>query len=384
MRAGEDRRVILFDARNVWRTGLVVLGIIALVIVLRFVLGRGSSLIFTVVMAWFASLAMEPAVSRLSRRMPRAAATGLVMGGVAVFVLGFLALFGQLIVSQVAQLVESVPALASDLLDWVNRRFGTSYTLDELVSTVDLSPERAAAVANQVAGGVLAILGSIAGAVASFFMFVLFLAYLSADGPRLRRWIAGLFPPPIQEKAVVVWDTTAEKTGRYVGARVILAAVNSTASAVVFAIIGLPSWLALALWTGFVAQFVPAIGTYIAIVLPVVVGLLSPNPWLGVMVLGWGILYQQVENLTIEPRISARAVDVHPAVSFASVILGTSMFGVAGALLAIPVVAMLLSLLELYRTRYELVPALRVDDEPLPAPPRDVPPGSADESPARA
>jgi len=231
---------------------------------------------------------------------------------------------------------------------------------------------------------VLAILGSIAGAVASFFMFVLFLAYLSADGPRLRRWIAGLFPPPIQEKAVVVWDTTAEKTGRYVGARVILAAVNSTASAVVFAIIGLPSWLALALWTGFVAQFVPSIGTYIAIVLPVVVGLLSPNPWLGVMVLGWGILYQQVENLTIEPRISARAVDVHPAVSFASVILGTSMFGVAGALLAIPVVAMLLSLLELYRTRYELVPALRVDDEPLPAPPRDVPPGSADESPARA
>lgn len=384
MRVGEDRRVILFDARNVWRTGLVVLGIIALVIVLRFVLGRGSSLIFTVVMAWFASLAMEPAVSRLSRRMPRAAATGLVMGGVAVFVLGFLALFGQLIVSQVAQLVESVPALASDLLDWVNRRFGTSYTLDELVSTVDLSPERAAAVANQVAGGVLAILGSIAGAVASFFMFVLFLAYLSADGPRLRRWIAGLFPPSIQEKAVVVWDTTAEKTGRYVGARVILAAVNSTASAVVFAIIGLPSWLALALWTGFVAQFVPAIGTYIAIVLPVVVGLLSPNPWLGVMVLGWGILYQQVENLTIEPRISARAVDVHPAVSFASVILGTSMFGVAGALLAIPVVAMLLSLLELYRTRYELVPALRVDDEPLPAPPRDVPPGSADESPARA
>src|SRR5690606_34903031 len=259
MRVGEDRRVILFDARNVWRTGLVVLGIIALVIVLRFVLGRGSSLIFTVVMAWFASLAMEPAVSRLSRRMPRAAATGLVMGGVAVFVLGFLALFGQLIVSQVAQLVESVPALASDLLDWVNRRFGTSYTLDELVSTVDLSPERAAAVANQVAGGVLAILGSLAGAVASVLTFVLFLAYLSADGPRLRRWIAGLFPSPIQEKAVVVWDATAERTGRYVGARVILAAVNSTASAVVFAIIGLPSWLALALWTGFVAQFVPAI-----------------------------------------------------------------------------------------------------------------------------
>ena len=50
--------------------------------------------------------------------------------------------------------------------------------------------ERAADVASQLAGGVLVIIGSIAGAVASFFMFALFLFYLSADGPRLRRWIA--------------------------------------------------------------------------------------------------------------------------------------------------------------------------------------------------
>ena len=92
--------------------------------------------------------------------------------------------------------------------------------------------------------------------------------------------------------------------------------------------------------------------------LPVIVGLLSPDPWLGLVVVGWAVVYQQVENLTIEPRISARAVDVHPAVSFASVILGTSLFGIAGALLAIPTVAMLLSLLELYRTRYEVLPAL--------------------------
>ena len=363
-RADVGTRVLL-DPGNVWRIGLVVVALIALVIVVRFVLQQGSSLIFTVVMAWFASLAMEPAVSRLARRMPRGAATGTVMAGVVVFLAAFFALFGRLIVDQVANLVESVPGLAREALAWVNGRLGTEYTLDDLVANIDLSPERAAGVASDLAGGVLAVLGSIAGAVATFFVFALLLFYLSADGPRLRRWIASLFPPRVQETTVVVWDTTAEKTGRYVGARVILAAVNATASGIVFLIIGLPSWLALALWTGLVAQFVPAIGTYIAIVLPVLVGLLSPNPWLGVMVLAWGILYQQVENLTIEPRISARAVNVHPAVSFGSVILGTSMFGIAGALLAIPVVAMLLSLLDLYRTRYELVPELELDDVPV-------------------
>ena len=374
MRANERRTTrtdlgtrVLLDPGNVWRIGLVVVALIALVVVVRFVLQQGSSLIFTVVMAWFASLAMEPAVSRLAHRMPRGAATGTVMAGVVVFLVVFFALFGRLIVDQVANLVESVPGLARNGLEWVNRRLGTDYTLDDVVANLDLTPERAAGVASQLAGGVLAVLGSIAGAVATFFVFALLLFYLSADGPRLRRWIASLFPPRVQETTVVVWDTTAEKTGSYVGARVILAAVNATASGIVFLAIGLPSWLALDLWTGLVAQFVPAIGTYIAIVLPVLVGLLSPNPWLGVMVLAWGILYQQVENLTIEPRISARAVNVHPAVSFGSVILGTAMFGIAGALLAIPVVAMLLSLLDLYRTRYELVPGLDLGEDDTPA-----------------
>ncbi len=353
---------MLLDPGNIWRIGLVVIALIALVIVVRFVLEQGSSLIFTVVMAWFASLAIEPAVSRLARHMPRGAATGLVMAGVVAFLVLFFTLFGQLIVEQVTALVQSVPALASEALDWVNRRFGTDYAMEDLVANIDLSPERAAGVASQLAGGVLAVLGSIAGAVGTFFIFALFFYYLSADGPRLRRWIASLFPPRVQETTVVVWDTTAEKTGRYVSARGILAAVNATTSGLVFLIIGLPSWLALGLWTGLVAQFVPAIGTYISIVLPVLVGLLSPNPWLGVIVLAWGIVFQQIENLTIEPRISARAVNVHPAVSFASVILGTAMFGVAGALLAIPIVAMLLTLLDLYRTRYELVPGLELDD----------------------
>lgn len=350
-------RVVLVPG-NVWRIGLVVIGLIVLFAVGRFVLGEGASLIFTAVMAWFISLAMEPAVGRLARHMPRGAATGLVLLAVVLFLVVFFSLFGALIVEQVTNLVQSLPDFARNALTWVNGRFGTDYALEDLWETLNLDTDRLADMASQLAGGVLAVLGSIAGAVASFFIFALLLFYLSADGPRLRRWIAALFPPRIQETTVVVWDTMAEKTGRYVSARLVLAAVNATATAIVFLIIGLPSWLALALWTGMVAQFVPAIGTYISIVLPVLVGLLSPNPWLGVIVLGWGILYQQVENLTIEPRISARAVNVHPAVSFGSVILGTAMFGVAGALLAIPVVAMLLTLLDLYRTRYDVLPQL--------------------------
>lgn len=168
---------------------------------------------------------------------------------------------------------------------------------------------------------------------------------------------------------MTVWRLTSQKTGGYIGARVILATINSVATGIVFVIIDMPYWLPLALWTGIVAQFVPTIGTYIAIALPVLVGLLSDRPIVGVLALGWAILYQQVENLTIEPRISARAVNVNPAVAFGSVLLGASLFGVAGAFLAIPVTAMLLALLDIYGKRYELIEELREHErvEPLQA-----------------
>jgi predicted PurR-regulated permease PerM len=159
-----------------------------------------------------------------------------------------------------------------------------------------------------------------------------------------------------------IWHLTAQKTGGYVGARVFLAVLSSFCTAIVFLLIGMPYWLPLAMWTGVVAQFVPTIGTYIAITLPVLVGALSPNPWLGLIALVWGLLYQQIENLTIEPKISARAVDVNPAVSFGAVLLGTALFGIAGAFLAVPVVAMLLALIDIYATRYDL--ASEIDASP--------------------
>ena len=298
--------------RTIWRGGLVVLLLVALVSFVKFVLEDGGSVIFTLLMAWFAAIAMEPAVGRLSNRMRRGAATGLVMAGVGLFCLLFVILFGRLLVDQLIEAVQSLPAFLSSVLDWVNEHFGTHYTQQEALDAVGITQATLTEWAKDLASGLLGFIVSALGAFFGLFTFLLFTFYFSADAIRLRRWTARLFAPKYQNIVLTVWDLATQKTGGYVAARVVLATINGATTALFLLVIGMPYWLALGIWTGLVSQFVPTVGTYIAIILPTIVGLTGPSPIQGVLALAWGIAYQQVENLTLEPQISAKAVDVHP------------------------------------------------------------------------
>ncbi|MEO3790619.1 AI-2E family transporter [Nonomuraea sp. B10E15] len=364
---------VLIAPADVWRTGLGIAAVVAVVLFVRFVIIDAGSLITMLVIAWFLSLAMEPAVRRLSRRTSRGRATLLVMTLFILAVVVFFLLFGSLFVQQVAVLLEALPGIITGVVEWLNTRLGTRYDISDILASVNLTPQQAAEYAEGALSGVLSLLGTVVGAVFNMFTLLLLTFYFSADGPRLRRWIAQLLPGRFQEVFVTVWDVSTSKTGGYVSSRLVLATINGTASALVFLALGMPSWLALGAWTGLVAQLVPTIGTYISVALPVVVGLVSPRPWIGLAALGWGLLYQQVENLTLEPKISSRAVDIHPGVSFAAVILGASLFGAIGALLAVPMVAMLLSLVDTFVTRQEVLEAAAKKPPPpaaKPAPPK--------------
>ena len=347
--------------RTLWRSGLVLLAVVAVGGLAWFVLVDASSALFTILMAWFTSITMEPALRRLERRTSRSTAVLLVMGAVALFLILFALAFGRLFVTQIAALLRQLPALLENVIGWVNRTFSTAYRVEDVEAALALTPQQVAGYADDVLFGFFGLVAFSFRLFLNLFTAVFLIYYFAADGPRLRRWIAQLLPERSQRLFSTVWDLTTTKTGGYVSARVVLATINGSTSAFVFWLIGMPSWLALGLWTGIVAQIVPSIGTYISIALPVLVGLASPNPWIGVAALIWAIIYQQVENLTIEPRISAKAVDVHPAVSFASVMVGTALFGFAGALLSIPVAAVILALVDIYVRRHELLPELRVE-----------------------
>lgn len=354
--AGTDPDILDPAHRTDRRRTVAVVGVLLGVAVLGFVLWRGSSMVFYVIMSWFVALAMEPAVSRLTRWMPRAAATGAVMLTALVGLGAFLWLFGSLLVDQLTALVTAVPGIASDVLEQVNRATGSQYTYDDLLEQAGISPSDLSGYAQNVAFGVFGFLTALLGAFFGIFVVAFLVFYISAGMPRLRLWLAGRMNPRVQVPFLTAWDLAKVKVGNYIAARVVLASLNAAASSVAFFLLDLPYWLPLALWTGLVAQFIPNIGTYVSIALPVVVGLTSSDPWVGVWVLVWGIAYQQVENLTIEPRISARAVDVHPAVSFGSALLGAQLFGLSGALMGVPLAATLMAMLEIYQRRYEITP----------------------------
>lgn len=350
---------IRFQPGNVWRAGLVVLAVIALGLFVQFLLREGGGVFFIVIMAWFAALAIAPVVNWLSRYMKRGLATLVVMLSVILFAIFFFVAFGNLLVDQLFSLAQAVPDVIAEALRWGNQQLGTNYEFNDILAMFDIETADIALYAGEIAIGILGFVTSLVGSIFSLFTFGLFLFYFSAQLPQFQRWVASLFPERAQEFVMTAWRLTSQKTGGYVGARVVLASINSFFTAIVFFFIDMPYWLPLALWVGIVAQFVPTIGTYISAILPVLVGLLSEDPTVGIIALVWAILYQQVENLLIEPRISAKAVNVNPAVAFGSVLLGVALFGVAGAFLAIPVTAMLFAMLDTYGKRYQLIAELR-------------------------
>jgi predicted PurR-regulated permease PerM len=115
-----------------------------------------------------------------------------------------------------------------------------------------------------------------------------------------------------------------------------------------------PFALPIALWQGFVSQFIPVVGTYIAAAIPLLVALLE-DPWAALFFLIFVVVYQQIENYLLSPRITARTMQLHPAVAFGAAIAGGSISGLIGAFMALPAAAVIQATVSTYLTRHEVV-----------------------------
>ncbi|MER7854585.1 AI-2E family transporter [Streptomyces bacillaris] len=322
-------------------------------------------LLTNVLIAFFLALAIEPAVGRMSARgMRRGLATFLVFIGLMIFSAGFVVLLGSMLAGQIVDMVDDFPKYIDSVINWVNHTFRTELSRVEVQDSLLHSDWLQKYVQNS-ASGVLDISTTVLGGLFRLLTIFLFSFYFAADGPRLRRALCSVLPPARQTEVLRAWEIAVDKTGGYLYSRGLMALISGAAHYILLVALGVPYAPALAVWVGLVSQFIPTIGTYLAGALPMLIAF-TVDPWYALWVLGFVVVYQQFENYVLQPKLTARTVDIHPAVAFGSVIAGTALLGAVGALIAIPAVATLQAFLAAYVKRYDVTDDPRVHGGPRP------------------
>lgn len=334
-----------------------------------YLLDRLSDFITILLTALFLSFALDPAVTYLTNRgYRRGRATGLIFLVGFLFVIFIIALMVPAIVSGVNQLVDNADELVERLAGWL-RPLRIELSVTEITARIEEFGESLQDNLAEVAGGVLSVTAAIFGGLFRWATIALFTFYMVAEGPQLRRAVCGLLRPENQKHVLFVWNTAIDQTGGYFYSRLLLAAINGTGMLIVLLLFDVPFAVPLAIFVGVMSAFIPIIGTYIGGVPPVLVAFLTSTV-AGVAVLAYIVVYQQVENFVLSPRITAKTMSLHPAVAFGAALIGGALGGLLFAFLALPVAGVIQASVKLWGRQYDVVESDLTTD-PMPAPPRD-------------
>jgi predicted PurR-regulated permease PerM len=318
-----------------------------------------SSIALLLLVATFITLALEPAVNRLSARgMKRGSATALLLVSLVVATLGFVAAMGTIVAQQVADLLANSEQYVNDTVKIINDIGNTHIDPAEVnASIADPNGPVQKFILGQRDNAFKVSVQAV-GVLFQGFSVLLFAFYLVADGPRLRRVICSRLRPERQRGVLDAWELAITKTGGFLYSRALLAVLSAFFHWILLQSVGAPAPIAMALWVGLISQFLPVIGTYLAGVLPVLLTFIE-SPTKAIIILVFILVYQQVENYLFSPRITARTLELHPALAFGGALAGAAVLGPIGALLALPAVAMGQALISAWGVRHDVI------DDPL-------------------
>jgi predicted PurR-regulated permease PerM len=351
-------QMVALDPKFLRKTVLIILVGIVIFQVFEWTALRLAGFLFNILLAWLLAISFDPLVSGLARRgMPRALATTIVALGVTLGIGVFLFLFGGALAAQATALVLSVPFVVLDLVSWLNGTFDAGIDPADIASNLNLTTQQIADIAGSLAGGILGVISSVFGAIFSLLTVIVFSFYFSASAPRIKRFLASWLRPDRQVVFMDVWDISVRKAGGFVISKLALASISAAAHVAFFWIIDVPYWLPMGIFAGFVSQFIPTIGTYIGIIVPAFFAAFN-DPWDVLWIVIFATIYQQIENYIFTPRISTATMDINSGVALAAVFIGAALFGPIGAIIGIPLVAIIIAVIEAYGRRYELHPDL--------------------------
>lgn len=336
--------------RSLWAAALIVLTVVVLVVLTL----KARGVVSMVVIGLFFGLAMDPAVTYFNRRWGwrRGAGTGAIFAAMAVFTV-------LLIVVLIPAIEQMAGQIAAQLPTWIEQ-VSTTFHLSIGESTAQASAEafnqQLAAWVEDSGFSLLGLAGSAVSLIFQFFTIAMFAFYFAADAPQIRRAFLTRFRPERQQRIGWAMDTAVEQTGGYFYSRLLLVFINGGLFFFAMLAVGVDVEIALpmSVFEGFVAEFIPTVGTYIGAAVPIIVtlGLVGVVPAL--ILLGWTLIYQQVENYVLSPKISSKTMEINGGVAFAAAMAGGAIAGPMGAFMSLPIAAMITSYLRNSSRRYPL------------------------------
>jgi predicted PurR-regulated permease PerM len=303
-----------------------------------FVVYRLRTPIGYLVIALFVALCAAGPVAVLARHMRRGLAIAIVYGAIVVIPIGIGAILVPPGVEGASDLVNDTPRYAEDLTEAIEgneqlREIDENFDISRKVE--DFAADASAGALGSAPGALADVGGAIATAIFSLVMILILSMFMLARGPA---WAEAFLRTRPEKEAAALRRALygmAESVSSYVGGAVLQALIAGVAAFVVLSILGAPAPLALAIVVA-VLDPIPLVGAMIGAILVGIVTLFSDFPLDTIIWAGFALGYQQFENYVVQPRIQSRAVDLDPFVVIVAALCGGTLFGILGALVAIP------------------------------------------------
>jgi predicted PurR-regulated permease PerM len=300
-----------------------------------------SSVLIQIVVALFLAAGLNPVVAFFERRgLRRGLAVLTVIVGVLVALTLFVVAFVPVITDQVASISAKAPewfesAQRNNQVERLDEQFQLMDKIKDYVAKGDF--------AGSVFGGVLGFGLAVLGVLANTFVVTVLTLYFLSSLDKTKRALYKLAPESRRERVTKLGDRVIEGVGGYVSGAFVVAACAGITSLIFLFVVGLGEYAVALAFVVALLDVIPMIGATIGAVIVTAIGF-AEDPKIGLACLVFYLVYQQVENYLIYPKVMSKSVDVPGSVTVIAALIGAALLGVIGALLAIPTAAALLML----------------------------------------
>ncbi|CAN2234709.1 yhhT Predicted permease, member of the PurR regulon [Candidatus Planktophila vernalis] len=321
------------------------LGALTAIVLMR-ALASVSQIFILILIALFLAMGLNPAVEALRRRkMSRVTAVTIIFTSVIAFVVFFALVVAPPVISQGTQLINKAPTLLGDLtnnatINKLNDQYGIIDTLQSKLTSVTSD----GTLLISAFGGVIGVGKSVLSGFFTFLTILVLTLYFITSLPQAVNLGLSLVPASRRERVGHLTNAIIARVGSFVGSQIVIAAMASVFVFVLSLVLGLPSPIAIGMIV-FVCGLIPLVGHFLGSGIVTIIAL-TQSIAIGVIALVAYVVYVQIENYVVTPRIMKRTLAVPGAVTIISALIGSSLLGLVGGLLAVPVAASIILILD--------------------------------------